>query len=158
MNTTFDLVVSVQVHENHAWVDGKLNVDKPYWKPKGGREFLVRQGMSIEEASGYKPSELEDMASKVVDDANSGVSGVYFYSNMDFTLVEKGPALIEEVFEFISKFTEERVYFAHDLGSMRWRATEDMTECAFDWAVKKLVEAGRIELSGHYLGEYVEVL
>ena len=40
------LVFHTQVHENYAWdAEGNLGTgDKAYWKPKGGREYLVNIG------------------------------------------------------------------------------------------------------------------
>jgi len=39
---THALLVSTQCHENYAWrEDGTLDADNPYWKAKGGSDFLV---------------------------------------------------------------------------------------------------------------------
>jgi hypothetical protein len=39
---THALLVSTQCHENYAWrEDGSLDTENPYWKAKGGSEYLV---------------------------------------------------------------------------------------------------------------------
>jgi hypothetical protein len=39
---THALLVHTQVYENYAWgADGQLDTDRPYWKPKGGNDYLV---------------------------------------------------------------------------------------------------------------------
>ena len=39
---THALLISTQCHENYAWrEDGSLDTENPYWKAKGGSEYLV---------------------------------------------------------------------------------------------------------------------
>lgn len=70
-----DIRVTAQVQENYNWAQG----GDPYWKMKGGTEFII-PGVDSEPVMYAAPGEVEAAIQSMLDDR----SGDY----MKFTLIE----------------------------------------------------------------------
>ena len=46
------LLISTQVYENYAWVDGEIQTGKAaYWKAKGGNDYVIKKFRGGDEAA-----------------------------------------------------------------------------------------------------------
>ena len=63
------LVISTQVYENYAWVDGELQTGPDaYWKAKGGSEYKV---LGI--PTNVDPEEIVSMVKDQIEVSNDGL-------------------------------------------------------------------------------------
>jgi len=55
------LLISTQVYENYAWVDGEIQTGKAaYWKAKGGNDYVVKKFRGGDEAATQAVMALRD--------------------------------------------------------------------------------------------------
>lgn len=143
LKTTFALVANYQYKENYGAHNWNGEGDCPqHWKPKGGYQDVVLEGISVQEVFEKDSYEWQ----KIV--AENGEYGIHYRSNyveyelINCTLVRLDESLVQEVRKHLEANLGE------DFGYARYTYYNDF---AFDWAVDILLDREQLRLGGNPL-------
>lgn len=161
METTFALVAIFQVYENYSFnADGSaVTGNSAHWKAKGGEEFVVADGLSVDDVAEMGQIGGESMVRDcIANNPNCPGNNEYFqHSLIDWEYCERSEAVVSKVLEIVEAgqnsgmWDNDYCYFVYSA------PRHGMTEQTMEWALNLLSERGLIIIKGEHLSRYIEM-